>query len=107
MYVFPWFSHSWTSRRILAIETFLDLFMALAMFSVFFVDLTLIGGQCDQNVLGCGTFTWLLTWLFFHAASWFAGLVFDGTAWHRGLSTSQEIDGDILLDIRRTTRSHR
>jgi hypothetical protein len=104
MYIFPWFSKAWTSRRILSTETFLDVFMMLGMFIIFFVELSAVDGACDINVVGCPTFNWLLTWLFFHSASWAAGFYFDCTAWYRALYSGHEIDSEMLMDIRKTTR---
>lgn len=105
MYLFPWVSRKWTSRRLLSVETFFDVFMTLGWISGFIALLAKIQGGCVSYQEGCDVFNWLVAWLFFLFVSWAAGLFFDITAWHRGVWSSDEIDSDVLLDIRRTTRA--
>ncbi|KAL2915344.1 hypothetical protein HK105_205209 [Polyrhizophydium stewartii] len=106
IYMLPWFSHAWTSRRILSVETFCDLFMSLGWISGFIVELSAVRGACSIGWLdGCTNFNWLMSWLFFLFVSWSAGLVFDCTAWYRGVCAADEIESDVLLDVRRTTRT--
>ncbi|EGF82353.1 hypothetical protein BATDEDRAFT_34377 [Batrachochytrium dendrobatidis JAM81] len=105
VYVSPWFSHSWTSRRILTIETIADAIMTLGWIFGFIIELVNVQGACTGASLpGCTNFNWLMAWLFFLFVSWGAGFFFDCTAWHRGVLASDEIESDVLMDVRRTTR---
>ncbi|KAH6572204.1 hypothetical protein BASA61_008944 [Batrachochytrium salamandrivorans] len=105
VYISPWFSHSWTSRRILTIETLADAIMTLGWLSGFCVELVTIRGTCSiEWTTGCTNFNWLMSWLFFLFISWGAGLFFDYTAWYRGVFAADEIESDVLMDVRRTTR---
>ncbi|KAI8910084.1 hypothetical protein BC831DRAFT_408822 [Entophlyctis helioformis] len=108
VYVTPWFSHAWTSRRILSVETFCDLFMTLGWISGFMAELIAVQGACSLGWHpGCTNFNWLMAWLFFLFLSWGAGFFFDCTAWWRGVFSGDEIESDVLMDVRRTTRASR
>ncbi|KAI8915993.1 hypothetical protein EDD86DRAFT_197370 [Gorgonomyces haynaldii] len=110
IYIFPWFSKKWTSRRILSVETFCDVLMTISWAAIFFVGLASVGGKCANPtdaswVDGCGNYNWLMAWIFFLFLSFAAGVYFDGTAWYNGVWKGPEIESDVLLDIRRTTRT--
>ncbi|KAJ3252525.1 hypothetical protein HK103_001426 [Boothiomyces macroporosus] len=109
VYITPWFGKNWTSRRILSIETFFDLFMMMGWICGFGVELTSVGTGCSLQtwIDGCTSFNWLAAWLFFLFVAWAAGLFFDCTAWYRGVFAGNEIDADVLLDIRRSGRQTR
>ena len=102
----PWFGKNWTSRRILFIESFCDLFMTIGWISGFIAELAAVKGGCAPAVAidGCPNFNWLVAWLFFLFLSWGAGIFFDCTAWYNGVFSGNDIDADVLLDVRRTTR---
>jgi hypothetical protein len=110
MYIFPWFSKSWTSRRILTVETLIDVTMTLGWLGVLINFATTVGGQCSSystQLKGCVQFNWLCVWIFFLFCAWGSGIYFDITAWRRGLNGSSEIDTEIMLDIRKATRGNR
>ena len=107
IYFFGFFSKAWTSRRILTIETVSDIIMTIIWFALFISGLVQVGGNCASGtaMAGCTDFNWVTAWIFFIAISWLVNLVFDGTAWHFAFGGFNEIDDNILMDIRRTTRN--
>ncbi|KAJ2998034.1 hypothetical protein HDV02_004945 [Globomyces sp. JEL0801] len=107
VYITPWFGKNWTSRRILLIETFCDLFITIGWIAGFFTLLSSVTTGCSPAnwIVGCTNFNWMAAWVFFLFLSWAIGLFFDGTAWYRGVFSQEEIGSDVLLDIRRTTRT--
>jgi hypothetical protein len=110
VYITPWFGKNWTSRRILAIETFSDLFMTVGWIAGFIALLNGVTFNCAPGgamPTGCVEFNWLAAWLFFLFLAWFTGLIFDIFAWKKGVFDAGEIDDEVLLDVRRATRSSR
>jgi hypothetical protein len=107
VYLTRWIGKNWTSRRILSIETFCDLLMTTGWLAGFIALLAEVKTGCslEQWTEGCVNFNWLVAWLFFLFVSWFAGLIFDIIAWRKGVCSPQEIDNEILLDIRRSART--
>ena len=110
VYITPWFSHAWTSRRILFVETFCDFFMSLGWLAGFISLVAVVQGKCvptpgsDNN---CVIFNWLVSWLFFSWLAFLAGLFFDGYSLYKGIWAPNDIESEILLDVRRTTRLHK
>jgi hypothetical protein len=85
--------------------------MTVGWISGFIAELAAVKGGCSIESVyaaqGCTNFNWLVSWLFFLFVSWLAGLYFDFTAWRQGVFNNNELDDNVLLDIRRQTRSNR
>lgn len=110
VYVTPWFSHSWTSRRILIVESSLDFLMALGWLAGFVAMLVAVNGACippaatPTTTPNCVNFNWLVSWLFLSFVAFSFGLGVDIWALYKGMCAKDDIEGEILLDIRRTAR---
>jgi hypothetical protein len=105
VYSLSWFSHSWNSRRILFIELSLDLFMTLGWLCGFVIMIIATDGDCKQvSGTSCTNFNWLVAWCFLSFFAFFYGLCLDIISLYRGLWGSNDIEAEILLDVRRTTR---
>jgi hypothetical protein len=94
------------------IETFSDFFMSVGWIAGFIALLNNVRTGCSVDTTGfnaqaCTNFNWLVAWLFFLFVAWTAGLVFDILSWKKGVCDVGEIDSDVLLDVRRATRSSR
>ena len=107
LYVASIFGKKWTSRRVLAFETFIDLGVVIT----FMVHgIMLAQGYkriCIDAAIytGCGTLNLFVFWLFFLMVAWMVGFAFDCIAWYRGVFKKQEVSNDVLMDVRRVTRS--
>ena len=105
VYITPWFSHGWTSRRILFIETFLDFCMSVVWMTAFGVSIAAVSGYCDAPAGGsCINFNWLMSWYFLSSVGFLYGLGCDFYSLYLGLCAKEDIEQEILLDVRRTTR---
>ncbi|KAJ3045680.1 hypothetical protein HDV00_007806 [Rhizophlyctis rosea] len=105
VYVLPIFLKKWTSRRILIIETLLDFLLTICWLAGFIASLVLMGGQCPPATSSaCDRFNWAVAWFFFSFMFYSAGLVFDVRTWYQAVFAPQDIDAEVLLDVRRTTR---
>ncbi|KAJ3267468.1 hypothetical protein HK104_005866 [Borealophlyctis nickersoniae] len=105
VHIFPWFSKSWTSRRIMILETISDFFIGLGWFGGFVAGLSKMNGDCPPNASSaCNLFNWALAWFFFSFLFFGAGFVFDVRTWYKAIWAPQEIDAEVLLDVRRSTR---
>ena len=105
VYIAPWFSHSWSSRRILFIETFLDFLMTFGWVTGFTLMMVATNGQCKPTAdATCTNFNWLVAWCFLSFLGFFYGLVLDIISLYKGMCGSSDIEAEILLDVRRTTR---
>ena len=105
VYLTPWFSHSWTSRRILLIETSLDFMMFIGWMGGFIGSVVLVNGRCiAPPAATCTQYNWLISWLFFSAIAFFYALGIDFWSLYKGIYAPADIEHEILLDVRRTTR---
>ncbi|KAJ3057005.1 hypothetical protein HK097_001489 [Rhizophlyctis rosea] len=105
VYLLPVFLKKWTSRRILIIETACDFIITLCWFAGFIASLSQMKGECPPaKSPECDRFNWAVAWFFFSFAFFAAGLTFDVRTWYKAVFEPQEVDAEVLLDIRRTTR---
>ena len=106
VYVSPWFSHGWTSRRILIVESTFDFLMTVGWLSGFITSLVIVKGQCVPPETGtsCINFNWAVSWFFFLTTAFLFNLGLDIWALYSGLCGRQDVEGEVLLDVRRTTR---
>ena len=108
LYVASFFGKKWTSRRVLAFETLIDLgvvctFMAHGiMLAQAYEPMCLAAGSTYP---GCASLNLFVFWLFFLMIAWMVGFAFDCIAWYRGVFKKQEVSNDVLMDVRRVTRS--
>ena len=105
LYVAPWFSHSWSSKRILILEIVADFLMAFGWLSGFIVMMVATKGHCvPLPDTSCTNFNWLEAWCFLSFAAFLYGLAIDIITLYKGVCGSSDIEAEILLDVRRTTR---
>lgn len=105
LYMMPWFSQSWTARKILFIELFSDFVMALGWLAGFTLMIIATDGNCVQVAEAtCTNFNWLVAWCFLSFLAFSYGFALDIISLYKGIYGSNDIEAEILLDVRRTTR---
>ena len=109
LYAASFFGKKWTSRRVLAVETLIDLGVVCTFLSHGVMlakkNYDLCNPESTWGYTQCGSLNLFVFWLFFLMVAWMLAFWFDCVAWYRGVFKKPEINNDVLMDVRRVTRS--
>jgi hypothetical protein len=117
MYMAPWFSKAWSSRRIIIVEGVGDACFSVIWTIAFVYGATIAGKNCScavtrscllSDVMAvCDKTNWLIAFSCFISVSWIAALVYDVHAFYKGVIKTEDIDPETLLEVHRSARMGR
>lgn len=112
IYLAPFLTKAWSSRKILIIESVSDVLMSLFWMGTFVYAAGQAIHTCTCPQTGCTDIVkkicdktnWLVAFAFFATLSWTISLIYDIISFYKGVFQREEVDPETLLEVQRTAR---